>query len=99
MKRKESVASVLLRDYSELNVRQGQALIAEKGLTDVAQFVEGDAFNAQSLAQLLPAPTLAVVSGLYELFADNALVEQSLAGLTQAVAPAGYLTYSNQPCL
>lgn len=94
---REAVASVLLRDYSALNVRQGQALITEKGLAEVAQFVEGDAFDAQSLAQLSPAPTLAVVSGLYELFADNALVEQSLAGLAQAVAPDGYLIYTNQP--
>lgn len=93
----EPVASVLLRDYSELNVRQGQVLIAEKELAEVAKIVEGDAFDAQSLAQLSPAPTLAVVSGLYELFADNALVEQSLAGLAQAVAPAGYLIYTNQP--
>ena len=93
----DQVASVLLRDYSELNVAKGQALIAEKGLEQKARFIQADAFDAHNLAQLSPRPTLAVVSGLYELFADNTLVEQSLAGLANAVESGGYLIYTNQP--
>lgn len=89
--------SILLRDYSELNVQQGSALIAEKGLADIARFVRGDAFDAQSLASLDPRPTLAVVSGLYELFASNQMVGDSLSGLAQAVEPGGYLVYTGQP--
>ncbi len=89
--------SILLRDYSELNVQQGSALIAKKGLTEVARFVQGDAFDRQSLASLDPHPTLAVVSGLYELFASNDLLGSSLAGLADAVQPGGYLVYTGQP--
>ncbi|MNH01026.1 putative lysophospholipase [compost metagenome] len=89
--------SILLRDYSELNVQQGSALIAEKGLAEIARFVQGDAFDAQSLASLDPRPTLAVVSGLYELFASNQMVGDSLGGLAQAVEPGGYLVYTGQP--
>ena len=77
--------SILLRDYSDINVRDGGALIREKGLGDIAQFVKGDAFDRTDLAALDPKPTLAVVSGLYELFADNAMVGGSLAGLAEAV--------------
>lgn len=89
--------SILLRDYSELNVQQGSALIAEKGLDEIARFVQGDAFDRQGLAALDPRPTLAVVSGLYELFASNQLVGNSLAGLADAVEPGGYLVYTGQP--
>ncbi|TDF85633.1 bifunctional alpha/beta hydrolase/class I SAM-dependent methyltransferase [Pseudomonas sp. H9] len=89
--------SILLRDYSDINVRDGSALIAEKGLGDIARFVKGDAFERQSLAELDPKPTLAVVSGLYELFADNQMVGNSLAGLADAVPPGGYLVYTGQP--
>ena len=89
--------SILLRDYSELNVQQGSALIAEKGLAEVARFVQGDAFDRASLAALQPGPTLAVVSGLYELFPSNALVSNSLAGLADAVEAGGYLVYTGQP--
>jgi hypothetical protein len=89
--------SILLRDYSDLNVREGSALIAEKGLSEVARFVKGDAFDQADLAALQPKPSLAVVSGLYELFADNQLVSGSLAGLAAAVEPGGYLVYTGQP--
>ncbi|MBV7584167.1 bifunctional alpha/beta hydrolase/class I SAM-dependent methyltransferase [Pseudomonas sp. PDM33] len=89
--------SVLLRDYSELNVREGSALIERLGLKERARFVQGDAFDGADLAAVEPKPSLAVVSGLYELFADNALVSGSLAGLGEAVEEGGYLIYTGQP--
>lgn len=89
--------SILLRDYSDINVRDGSLLIEQKDLEDVARFVKGDAFDRADLAALDPKPTLAVVSGLYELFASNQMVGDSLAGLAAAVEPGGYLVYTGQP--
>ena len=88
---------IRLRDYSALNVEKGRALIARLHAAESAQFDQGDAFDEASLAALQPRPTLSVVSGLYELFPDNALLERSLRGLAQAVAPGGYLAYTGQP--
>jgi hypothetical protein len=62
-----------------------------------ARFEHGDAFDEASLAALDPRPTLAIVSGLYELFGENALIERSLRALAQAVSPGGYLVYTGQP--
>ena len=89
--------SILLRDYSALNVAAGRRLIAEKGLETVAAFVEGDAFDRDSLATVDPRPTLGIVSGLYELFPGNDLVRRSLDGLAAAIPEGGYLVYTNQP--
>lgn len=89
--------SIRLRDFSGLNVERGQQLIEKRGLAGVATFSQGDAFDAGALAGLDPAPTLAIVSGLYELFSENALVSRSLAGLAAAVQPGGLLIYTNQP--
>lgn len=89
--------SILLRDYSDINVRDGNALIQHKGLGDIARFVKGDAFDRDDLAALEPKPTLAVVSGLYELFGSNQMVGDSLAGLAAAVVEGGYLVYTGQP--
>jgi alpha-beta hydrolase superfamily lysophospholipase len=89
--------SILLRDYSDINVRDGNALIEQKGLGDIARFVKGDAFDRDDLAALEPKPTLAVVSGLYELFGSNQMVGNSLAGLAAAVEEGGYLVYTGQP--
>ncbi|MEI2514196.1 bifunctional alpha/beta hydrolase/class I SAM-dependent methyltransferase [Acinetobacter soli] len=89
-------AHVLLRDYSPLNVNAGNALIRSRGLDDIAVFKQGDAFDEASLASIEPKITLAVVSGLYELFSDNDLLRQSLRGLSQAIEKEGYLIYTGQ---
>jgi alpha-beta hydrolase superfamily lysophospholipase len=88
---------ILLRDYSELNVREGQALIRSKGMENVACFEKIDAFDQRALAGTWPAPTLSVVCGLYELFSDNGLLKNSLGGLAAAMQEGGYLVYTGQP--
>jgi alpha-beta hydrolase superfamily lysophospholipase/SAM-dependent methyltransferase len=89
-------ATALLRDYSPLNIEEGQRLAAQLGVGNVA-YQQGDAFSRQALAQLTPRPSIAIVSGLYELFPANAPVRESLAGLAQAMAPGGLLIYTSQP--
>lgn len=89
--------AVRLRDFSPLNVAAGQALIAAKGMGGFATFEQGDAFDGDEVATLQPRSTVAVVSGLYELFPDNDQVVRSLAGIAQAVEPGGFLVYTGQP--
>lgn len=88
---------VLLRDYSDLNVTAGRALIKQRGLERVAMFETGDAFDAASIAAVSPKPTIAIVSGLYELFPENTPIRASLSGIYQALEAGGYLIYTNQP--
>lgn len=93
----ERPQSIVLRDFSELNVRRGQALIAARELAAVARCEAADAFDEAAVAALTPRPNLAIVSGLYELFPDNELVGRSLRGLARAVDSGGYLIYTGQP--
>lgn len=89
--------SIRLQDYSPINVEKGTALIAERGLQDIAAFHRADAFDTEGLAAVEPRPTLAIVSGLYELFPDNDLIAASLAGLSRALEPGSLLVYTGQP--
>ncbi|HFL5522232.1 TPA: bifunctional alpha/beta hydrolase/class I SAM-dependent methyltransferase [Salmonella bongori] len=93
----EAVSNILLRDFSELNVARGKEMIASRGMSGRVRFERGDAFNYDELAALEPSPTLGIVSGLYELFPDNAVVRRSLAGLAAAIEPGGVLLYTGQP--
>lgn len=90
-------ASVRLRDYSDLNVALGRKLVADRRLPATVTFDRADAFDADDLAGLDPAPDVAIVSGLYELFPDNALVARSLGGLAASMRPGALLVYTNQP--
>ncbi|TIL29681.1 bifunctional alpha/beta hydrolase/class I SAM-dependent methyltransferase [Mesorhizobium sp.] len=93
----EPPASVRLQDFSELNVSLGCKLIAERHLPINVSFHQADAFEAEMLSGLEPAPDLAIVSGLYELFSDNAMIIRSLGGLATAMQPGSLLVYTNQP--
>ncbi len=88
--------SALLRDRSEFSLEEGRKLAAELGVADVT-YVHGDAFDSGSLLEVDPAPNVAIVSGLYELFPSNDLILASLRGLGGLIKPGGYLIYTNQP--
>lgn len=88
--------SALLRDRDPVNLEKGRRLARELNVPDVA-YARGDAFDPASLAAIAPPPTLAIVSGLYELFPDNDLIAASLRGLSAAMSGGGYLIYTNQP--
>src|SRR5262249_50442485 len=85
-----------LRDVRRENVEAGRTLADELGVSGVT-FACGDAFDYQSLAGTRPRPTIAIASGLYELFPQNDRVLTSLRGLADAIEPGGYLVYTNQP--
>ncbi len=89
--------AVRLRDFSPLNVEKGRALIAERGAQAIATFEKGDAFDPASVGTIEPAPTVAIVSGLYELFPDNDMVSRSLAAIAAKVPEGGLLVYTGQP--
>ncbi len=85
-----------LRDWDETGLAQGRVLAEEMGLKTV-RYQRGDAFNPEELRQITPAPQIVIVSGLYELFPDNALVSRSLGGIYDLLQAGGCLIYTNQP--
>jgi alpha-beta hydrolase superfamily lysophospholipase/SAM-dependent methyltransferase len=88
--------SALLRDRSAYSLSEGRKLAESLGVAGVT-YEQGDAFDTGSLLGLRPAPNVAIVSGLFELFPSNDLVLASLRGLGGLIEPGGYLIYTNQP--
>ena len=89
--------SATLRDYKRENVDAARALADRMNLNGAIVARRGDAFDRTSLGSIQPRATVGIVSGLYELFPSNDLVLNSLRGLADAIEPAGYLIYTNQP--
>lgn len=94
---KEDILSIVLRDYSDINVASWSKLIEERWLKDKAQFINADAFDKESIASTSPKVTLWLVSWLYELFPENKGIEESLSWIYEALEVWGYLIYTNQP--
>jgi len=94
--RNGDVESVLLRDYKQSNIDAASQLARQLDLTNVT-VAQGDAFDRASLASITPPPTIAIASGIYELFCDNPRILRSLRGLADAMDANGYLIYTNMP--
>ncbi|HEX2834168.1 MAG TPA: bifunctional alpha/beta hydrolase/class I SAM-dependent methyltransferase [Thermoanaerobaculia bacterium] len=93
----DSHATAYLRDYTPANVEQGIEIARAMNLSERVRFEQGDAFDEANLAAITPAPTVSIVSGLYELFGDNDLVLGSLRGIASCMTIGGYLVYTGQP--
>ena len=85
-----------LQDNTPRNLEAGRKLAAEMGVEGV-EFAEGDAFDKDALLARSPRPHIVIVSGLYELFPDNAPVRRSLEGIAGVLEPGGSLIYTSQP--
>lgn len=94
--RKGQAIQAELRDQNPAALEAARRLAREMGAENV-RINQGDAFNYHELSRLASTPTLAVVSGLFELFPDNAPVLSCLRGLSDAMGDGGYLVYTNQP--
>ena len=88
--------SAELRDRDPDGLAAGRALAQQMGIASV-RYVEGDAFDPQSIATIAPQPDIVVVSGLYELFDDNTIILRSLRALATVMKPGSFLLYTNQP--
>lgn len=91
--------NALLGDRAEVGLAEGRRIAAEMKLQDRVAYVKTDAFDPEVLhaATAEFRPNLVIVSGLYELFPDNATIQRSLAALQRLLEPGGQLIYTNQP--
>jgi len=88
---------VSLRDYMQYNVDNARQLAQTLQLQVPVDVQRCDAFSAASYAGHEGSYDIAIVSGLYELFSDNAQVLASLEGVVRSLRPGGYLIYTAQP--
>ncbi|MGP4952850.1 class I SAM-dependent methyltransferase family protein, partial [Psychrobacter sp. T6-1] len=89
-----------LRDYERHNIQALQNKALRLDLADRVNTVQKDAFNPTSYLHLKADSAtfdIAIASGVFELFSDNALPATALAGIFESLKFGGYLIYTNQP--
>ncbi|NRR33578.1 alpha/beta fold hydrolase [Oxalobacteraceae bacterium] len=92
----EHQIELTLRDYEQGNLDRAQALAAQLQLRQVS-FQCRDAFDDGSYPAEEAPYDIVIVSGLYELFSENAPVLRSLRGIGRQLKAGGHLVYTGQP--
>ena len=84
------------RDLDEAGLEQGRELAASQRLSGML-YTRADAFDPRSYESLLPRPDVVIISGLFELFDDNARLLTALLAVHAALPGDGSLIVTNQP--
>lgn len=91
LKHREKDLHITICDNSQENIEQGKKIAQDLGLKNVTYQI-ADAFSNPAVQ----GANLIVVSGLYELFSDNVLVQESLRKISERCAPSAYILYTGQ---
>lgn len=87
---------VRVRDYQEQNVNEGQELANKRKLANIT-YEQCDAFDPSNYNVENLSPNIVIISGVFELFSDNKLIENAIKGVAEVIKDDGYLLYTGQP--
>ncbi|MBK8455054.1 MAG: bifunctional alpha/beta hydrolase/class I SAM-dependent methyltransferase [Thiofilum sp.] len=87
---------VQVRDYQEQNLSEGKTLAQTLKLTNI-HYLQANAFDPASYQNQAFRPNIVIISGVFELFSDNSLVQKAIKGIAQWLQPNGYIIYTGQP--
>ena len=87
---------IRVRDFDNRNIEEGRNIARDLGVGNV-EFKMADAFDKSTFSKKDFSPNILVISGLYELFPDNAMVIRSLEGAVSTLGEEGYIIYTGQP--
>lgn len=88
---------ICLRDVDQANLDQAQQLARQLQMKNRIVYQCRDAFSSDSYPSDETKYDIVIVSGLYELFSDNASVLRSLRGIQRQLNTGGHLIYTGQP--
>ncbi len=88
--------SILVQDYQIQNIKKGKEL-ASKGNLENIKYRQADAFDKNTYKQLEFTPNIVIISGVFELFSDNHLINRAIKGICSIIENSGYLLYTGQP--
>ena len=89
----------VLCDRDRGGLAEGRVIMKRLGLQDQVDFRASDAFDPEKISASVDGEKadIVIVSGLYELFPSNKMIQKSLAGIANVLADDGVLLYTNQP--
>ncbi|WP_455669651.1 bifunctional alpha/beta hydrolase/class I SAM-dependent methyltransferase [Phocaeicola sp.] len=87
---------VVINEFKRSNIELGEKFIAENGLKNIS-FTNYDCFDPETYRKLDYQPNIIVISGIFELFESNKLVNEAIKGAVSLTEPDSYVIYTGQP--
>lgn len=85
----------IARDLDKNGLRRGEELAKTHGVTNI-RYQHANAFDEDSLRAIVPAPTIIVSSGFYEILTDDVMILRSMQIIRRILPPDGTFIFTTQ---
>ena len=95
IKQRHPEVEIVINEFLPTNIQKGEQIIKERGYQHI-RFTNYSCFEADTYRKLDYAPNITIISGIFELFGDNALAAEAIKGVV-SISDNGYIVYTGQP--
>ena len=95
IKQRHPEVEIVINEFLPANIQKGEQIIKERGYQHI-RFTNYSCFEADTYRKLDYTPNITIISGIFELFGDNALAAEAIKGVV-SISDNGYIVYTGQP--
>ena len=96
IKEKYPKVKILINEFKKSNIEVGEEVIKKNNWENIS-FVNYDCFDKETYKKINYAPNMVIISGVFELFEDNNMLENTISGLSEILEKNGAVIYTGQP--
>ena len=88
--------SFIINEFKKSNIEKGEKVIAENSWDNI-KFTNFDCFDIETYKKINFEPDIVIISGIFELFSDNKMLNSALKGIDNILKKDGCIIYTGQP--
>ena len=96
IKEKYPNVQILINEFKKSNIEVGEEVIKKNNSENIS-FVNYDCFNKETYKKINYTPNIVIISGVFELFEDNNMLENTISGVAEILDKNGTVIYTGQP--
>ena len=96
VKKKYPDTEIVINEFILDNIKIGEKTIEKNDFTDI-RFTNHSCFEPDTYKLIDFEPNITIISGIFELFSDNELINQAIQGIISISDQNSFLIYTGQP--
>lgn len=96
IKEKYPKIKILINEFKKSNIEVGKKVIKKNNWEDIS-FINYDCFDKETYKKINYTPNIVIISGVFELFENNKMLENTISGITEILDKNGAVIYTGQP--
>ena len=96
IKEKYPKVEILINEFKKSNIEVGEEVIKKNNWENIS-FVNYDCFDRETYKKINYTPNIVIISGVFELFEDNNMLENTISGVAEILEKNAAVIYTGQP--